>query len=56
LLPAIRDLRRTAVEVAIAVGADAQRQGLAPASTVDNLRRSVVGRQWEPTYDAFRSK
>jgi malate dehydrogenase (oxaloacetate-decarboxylating) len=49
LLPAIRDLRRMAVEVAVAVGAEAQRQGLAPESTVDQLRRNVVDRQWEPT-------
>jgi len=52
LLPAIRDLRRVAVEVAVAVGIEAQRQGLAPASTVDKLRQAVVERQWEPTYDA----
>jgi malate dehydrogenase (oxaloacetate-decarboxylating) len=53
LLPAIRDLRRIAVEVAVAVGAEAQRQGLAPASTADNLRRIVVDRQWAPAYDAY---
>jgi hypothetical protein len=52
LLPAIGDLRRIAVEVAVAVGEEAQRQGLAPASTGDRLRRNVVDRQWEPTYDA----
>jgi malate dehydrogenase (oxaloacetate-decarboxylating) len=56
LLPAVRDLRRIAVEVAVAVGAEAQRHGLAPASTMDDLRRKVVERQWEPAYDAFRSK
>jgi malate dehydrogenase (oxaloacetate-decarboxylating) len=56
LLPAIRDLRRIAVQVAVAVGAEAQRQGLAPASTLDQLRRNVVHRQWEPTYDAVASK
>jgi malate dehydrogenase (oxaloacetate-decarboxylating) len=50
LLPAIRDLRRIAVEVAVAVGVEAQRQGLAPASTVHHVRRNVVDRQWEPTY------
>jgi malate dehydrogenase (oxaloacetate-decarboxylating) len=50
LLPAIRDLRRIAVEVAVAVGVEAQRQGLAPASTADHVRRIVVDRQWEPTY------
>jgi len=55
LLPAIGDLRRIAVEVAVAVGAEAQRQGLAPASALDRLRRNVVDRQWEPTYDAPRS-
>jgi malate dehydrogenase (oxaloacetate-decarboxylating) len=53
LLPAIRDLRRIAVEVAVAVGAEAQRLGLAAASSVDDLRRNVVARQWEPTYEAI---
>jgi malate dehydrogenase (oxaloacetate-decarboxylating) len=53
LLPAIRDLRRIAVEVAVAVGAEAQRQGLAPASAAGSLRRNVVDRQWAPAYDAF---
>jgi len=52
LLPAIRDLRRVAVEVAIAVGAEAQRLGLAPASSADDLRRKVVARQWKPAYEA----
>jgi malate dehydrogenase (oxaloacetate-decarboxylating) len=56
LLPAIPDLRRIAVEVAIAVGSEAQRQGLAPASTADDLRRTVVDHQWEPEYDAFLSE
>ena len=56
LLPAIRDLRRIAVEVAVAVGAEAQRHGLAPASSVDDLRRKVVERQWQPAYDALLSK
>ncbi|HEY4039565.1 MAG TPA: NAD-dependent malic enzyme [Burkholderiaceae bacterium] len=51
LLPAIRDLRRVAVEVAVAVGIEAQRQGLAPTSTVEQLRQTVVERQWEPAYD-----
>ena len=54
LLPAIGDLRRIAVEVAVAVGAEAQRQGLAPASTADDLRRKVIDRQWVPAYEAFR--
>jgi len=56
LLPAIRDLRRIAGEVAVAVGAEAQRHGLAPASSVDDLRRKVVERQWQPAYDALLSK
>jgi malate dehydrogenase (oxaloacetate-decarboxylating) len=56
LLPAIRDLRRIAVELAVAVGAEAQRQGLAPASTLDELRRNVVDRQWEPVYATARSE
>jgi malate dehydrogenase (oxaloacetate-decarboxylating) len=53
LLPAIRDLRHVAVEVAVAVGAEAQRLGLAPASSADHLRRKVVARQWKPAYEAI---
>jgi malate dehydrogenase (oxaloacetate-decarboxylating) len=56
LLPAIRDLRRIAVEVAVAVAAEAQSRGLAPASAQDDLRRNVVDRQWAPSYDAFPSR
>ena len=52
LMPAIRDLRRVAIEVAVAVAAEAQRIGLAPASSADDLRRKVVARQWNPAYDA----
>jgi malate dehydrogenase (oxaloacetate-decarboxylating) len=56
LLPAIRDLRRIAVELAVAVGAEAQREGLAPASTADELRQNVVDRRWEPAYSTPRSE
>jgi malate dehydrogenase (oxaloacetate-decarboxylating) len=52
LLPAIRDLRRVAVEIAFAVGTEAQRQQMAPTSPPDELRRNIVRRQWEPAYDA----
>jgi malate dehydrogenase (oxaloacetate-decarboxylating) len=56
LLPAIRDLRRIAVELAVAVGTEAQHQGLAPQSTADQLRRNVVERQWEPAYVGAHSE
>jgi malate dehydrogenase (oxaloacetate-decarboxylating) len=50
LLPAIGDLRRVAVEVAVAVATEAQRQRLAPAGAADDLRRQIVKRQWVPAY------
>lgn len=54
LLPPVKHLRRVAVEIAIAVGLEAQRAGLAPATTPDELRRRVVAAQWTPAYSSHR--
>jgi malate dehydrogenase (oxaloacetate-decarboxylating) len=50
LLPAVKDLRRVAVEIAVAVGLEAQRAGVAPVIDPDALRPRVVARQWTPEY------
>jgi len=50
LLPAVGDLRRVAVEIATAVGLEAQRAGVAPETTEEELRRRVISAQWTPAY------
>ena len=52
LLPALADVRRVAVDVAVAVGLEAQRTLLAPQTTETELRQQVVRAQWAPAYDA----
>ena len=54
LLPPVKHLRRVAVEIAVAVGLEAQRAGLAPATTPDELRERVVAAQWTPAYSSHR--
>jgi malate dehydrogenase (oxaloacetate-decarboxylating) len=50
LLPAISDIRKVAVDVAVAVGAEAQREGLALPTSVQALREKVIASQWVPAY------
>ena len=50
LLPALGDLRDIAVQIATAVGLEAQRAGVAPATTEEELRRRVIAAQWTPAY------
>src|SRR5208283_2605760 len=50
LLPALTDIREVAVQIAIAVGAEAQKAGLAPKLAEDELRRRVMAAQWTPAY------
>jgi len=50
LLPAVGDLRRVAVEIATAVGLEAQRAGVASPTTEEELRRRVISAQWTPAY------
>ena len=50
LLPALTDVRGVAVEIAVAVAAEAQRAGLAPLTTPEELRARVVATQWTPAY------
>jgi len=56
LLPFLRELRRVAAEIAVSVGIEAQRAGVA-ASTLskDELRRKVLTTQWTPSYPSFET-
>jgi malate dehydrogenase (oxaloacetate-decarboxylating) len=53
LLPPLTDIRRVAAEIAIAVGIEAQKNGVAPKLAEDELRRRVIAAQWTPAYRSF---
>jgi malate dehydrogenase (oxaloacetate-decarboxylating) len=53
LLPRLTDIRRVAAEIATAVGIQAQKEGLAPKTTEDELRQRVTATQWTPAYPAL---
>jgi malate dehydrogenase (oxaloacetate-decarboxylating) len=53
LLPRLTDIRRVAAEIAVAVGIQAQKEGLAPRTTEDDLRQRVTAAQWTPAYPSF---
>ena len=53
LLPPLPDIRRVAADIALAVGIEAQRGGVAPKLSEDELRRRVQETQWTPTYPNF---
>jgi malate dehydrogenase (oxaloacetate-decarboxylating) len=53
LLPTLADLRQVAAHIATAVGLEAQRAGVAPKTTEEELRQRVMATQWTPTYPAF---
>ena len=53
LLPALADLRQVAVDIATAVGLEAQRAGVAPKTTEEALRQRVMATQWTPAYPSF---
>jgi malate dehydrogenase (oxaloacetate-decarboxylating) len=50
LLPILTDVRKVAVEMAVAIGRAAQDEGLAPRTTPEELRRRVISCQWSPAY------
>jgi malate dehydrogenase (oxaloacetate-decarboxylating) len=51
LLPPLTELRSVAVEIACAVGEAAVREGLAPATSPEELRENVALSQWYPAYE-----
>jgi malate dehydrogenase (oxaloacetate-decarboxylating) len=50
LLPALRDVRAAARAIATAVGLEAQRAGVAPKTSPEQLRDRVATTQWTPEY------
>ena len=50
LLPALTEIRRVTAEIAVAVGIEAQKDGVAPKVSEEELRRSVAETQWTPAY------
>src|SRR6266404_1243071 len=55
LLPRLTDIRRVAAEIAVAVGIQAQKEGLAPKLPEDELRQRVTAAQWTPAYPSLVS-
>lgn len=53
LLPPLTDLRRVVAEIAVAVGMQAQKDGVAAELTGDELRRQVIATQWTPAYPSY---
>jgi malate dehydrogenase (oxaloacetate-decarboxylating) len=53
LLPLLADARNAAIEVAVAVAEAAQRDGVAPGTNREQLRRKVSAAQWAPAYSRF---
>jgi malate dehydrogenase (oxaloacetate-decarboxylating) len=53
LLPPLTELRRVAAEIAVAVGIQAQKEGVAPELDEDALRRQVIATQWTPAYPFY---
>jgi len=53
LLPPLTDIRQAAADIALAVGIEAQRSGVAPQLREDELRRRVQETQWAPAYQDF---
>src|SRR2546425_1987125 len=53
LLPRVRDLRDVAAHIAIAIGRQAQRDGVAPQTSDAELRERVAATQWTPAYPSF---
>jgi malate dehydrogenase (oxaloacetate-decarboxylating) len=50
LLPALRDVREVARAIALAIGLEAQRAGVAPKARPEELRDRVAATQWTPEY------
>jgi len=53
LLPPLTDIRRVAADIALAVGVEAQKDGVAPKSSEEELRQRVTATQWTPAYPTF---
>ena len=56
LLPALTEIRRVTADIAVAVGIEAQKDGVAPKVSEEELRRSVTETQWTPAYASVPKK
>ncbi|HWM83068.1 MAG TPA: NAD-dependent malic enzyme [Pseudolabrys sp.] len=56
LLPPVKNLRDVSVEVAIAVGRQAQADGVAPPCSDDELQARIRAFMWEPVYRPYVRK
>ena len=54
LLSPLKDSRRVARDIAVAVGIQAQKDGVAPDVGEDELRKRVLQTQWTPAYTALK--
>ena len=53
LLPPLTDIRGVAAQIAVAVGIEAQKDGVAPKRSEGELRQQVLEIQWTPAYSSF---
>jgi malate dehydrogenase (oxaloacetate-decarboxylating) len=53
LLPPLTKIRRVAAEIAFAVGIEAQKDGVAPKLSEDQLHLRITMAQWTPEYPFF---
>jgi malate dehydrogenase (oxaloacetate-decarboxylating) len=53
LLPPLTDLRSVAAEIALAIGTQAQKDGVAAKLGEDELRQRVAAAQWPPNYPSY---
>jgi len=53
LLPALKDVREVAAKIAVAVGMQAIKNGVAPQASEDELHRRVARLQWKPEYPVY---
>jgi malate dehydrogenase (oxaloacetate-decarboxylating) len=53
LLPPLKDLRQVAVEIAVAAGEQAQKDGVAPKTSPSELREEVLAVRWSPVYPCY---
>jgi len=53
LLPPLTEIRRVAAEIAFAVGIEAQKDGVAPKLSENELRQRVRETQWTPAYPSI---
>jgi malate dehydrogenase (oxaloacetate-decarboxylating) len=54
LLPPLEDLPAVSRRIALAVGVEAQREGLAPQALPEVWERTLEARRWEPRYRPLR--